>query len=219
MAVKEKPGEPGDQAGGLEFGGRYQPDGRSRQPVMLTEAERRIRRRNRRWLLLIVCPSIAIVMVAIATSGVARSNQPSGPHVSAPAGFKVVNNGYFSYVVPSSWSIDPANTDAAGDMDIAGSTGWAGEHIAFRSSAPPPGEPVPAALEAFGVTRPQPYRLSAARPARVPGAAVAYEYTATRPGGPVSAVDAWDSNSGVEMWLVVDAPAAVARRILASLRA
>lgn len=183
----------------------------------LTPAERVARRRNRRWMLVIVVPSIIVLAVALMASGRAEHNEPSGPHLSAPAGYKVQNDGYFSYAVPSQWSNDPANTDSTGDVDTAGRSGFAAEHIGYRTGPPVLGEAPPASLRAFGAPQPQPYRLTGGHPVSVKGAAVAFSYTMTRPGFSATVIDAWTTKTYVEMWLVVHAPADVTNQILATL--
>lgn len=191
---------------------------RSWRHLPLTGAERQARKRNRRSLLLIFWPSVLLLVGALVASGIAASNAPSGPQIKVPAGYKAVNDSYFTYAVPSSWSNNPTYTDAAGDVDTSGASGWAGEHIGYRFNPPAAGEAPPASLEAFGVPRPAPITLS--RPTRisVKGAAVAYSYEVTRPGGfRAVAVDAWDAKHGVELWLLVDASPAVTATIVGSL--
>lgn len=200
-----------EQPGALE-----RPRGRG---LDLSPEERVARRRNRRWMLGIAVPTIAVLILALLASARAEKNQPSGPAISAPAGYRVHRDGYFSYVVPSGWTENLEFTDSAGDVDTSGPDGWAGEHIGYRSGPPVIGEAQPVSLRAFGISKPQPYHLGGGHPISVPGADVAFAYTMTRPGFQADVVDAWSSRSGVEIWLVVHAPAAVSTRILGSLAA
>lgn len=191
----------------------------SRRGLVLSPAEKAARRHNRRWMLGIAVPSIAVLLTALIASGVAESNQPNGPSITAPAGYQVHRDGYFSYVVPAGWTNNPTFTDSTGDVDTSGPTGWAAEHIGYRSGPPVPGEPRPSSLQAFGMPSPQAYQLSAARPVTVKGASVAYSYRMSRPGFEAAVIDAWSSRSAVEIWLVVHAPTAVTDRIVGSLSA
>lgn len=185
----------------------------------LTPAEMAARRRNRRWLLGIAVPSVAVLALALVTSGKAAENQPSGPAITAPGGYKVHRDGYYSYVVPAGWAQNAEFTDSTGDVDTSGPDGWAAEHIGYRAGPPVIDEPQPPSLRAFGISQPQPYRLSGGHPIAVPGASAAFAYIMTRPGFSANVVDAWSDRSGVEIWLVIHAPAAVTTRILGSLSA
>lgn len=186
----------------------------------LTPVERVARRQNRRWMLTLTVGSIIILGAALIASGVASSNQPTGPKLTAPPGYKVVNDSYFAYVVPDSWANNPAFTDQAGDVDTSGPSGWAGENISyFKTATPTLGETnQPRALQAFGMPRPEPYTLSNGRALTVKGASGAYEYDVTRPGGfHAVAVDAWSDSTDVELWLMVYAPPDVTAQVLSSL--
>jgi hypothetical protein len=188
--------------------------------LVLTPGEIVARKRNRRWLLIIAISSIVVLVAALIASGVANSNTPSGPKVVAPTGYQAVHDGYFSYVVPSGWSTNQAFTDSAGDVDRSGSTGWTGEHIGYRTTAPALYEPQPASLAAFGMSRAEPYTLTGGRPIQIPGASTAFSYDMTRPGGfHAPAVNAWNDRYGVELWLVIDASPEVTAQILNHLTA
>ena len=82
-----------------------------------------------------------------------------------------------------SWSQSSAYTDDVGDLDNSGPSGWAAEHVGARASPPMPGETPPSSFATFGEPQPSPYHLGPATPTQVKGAAVAYRYTLTRPGG------------------------------------
>ena len=186
----------------------------------LTPEEVEARRRNRRWMLGIAVPSVAVLVAALVATGVAQHNEPTAPEVPVPAGYTHHNDGYYSYGVPKSWSDNPANTDSVGDVESSGPGGFAGEHIGYRTGPPVIGEAQPASLQAFGQPRAEPYTLSGGHPVSVPGAAAAIEYDVTRPGGyTATAVDAWSAHTGVELWLMVHAPADVTATLLTTLRA
>lgn len=206
---------------GHELGRRPAPgiDVRRERGLDLTPEEVAARRSNRRWMLGIAVPSVAVLVAALVATGVAAHNEPTAPHAAPPAGYRSVNDGYFSYAVPDAWSQNPAYTDAAGDVETSGASGWVGEHIAYRATAPVPGESRPASLDAFGLPRPEPYTLGPARPLSVSGATTAFVYDVTRPGGyRATAVDAWSARTGVEIWMLIHAPAAVTAEVLATLR-
>ena len=178
------------------------------------------RKRNRRWMLGLAVSSIVVLVLALIASGVAQSNQPKGPHLTPPPGYKVVTDGYFGYVVPKSWTTSQEYSDNVGDIDTTGTSGWAGEHVAYRLDAPVSGEVPPVSLQAFGLPRPKSFQLTGGHPTTVIGAATAYAYTMTRPGGFVaSVVDAWDARAGIEIWLVVKASPTVTDQVMSSLRA
>ena len=198
-----------DKPGGLE---RPRPRG-----LELSPEEKIARRHNRRWLLGIAVPTIIVLVLALLASGKAEKNQPNGPSISAPAGYQVHRDGYFSYVVPAGWTDNIQFTDSTGDVDTSGSDGWAAEHIGYRTGPPVIGEAQPASLRAFGISQPQPYQLIGGHPVAVPGADVAFAYTMVRPGFRADVVDAWSSRSSVEIWLVIHASDAVSARIIGSL--
>jgi hypothetical protein len=186
----------------------------------LTPEEVAARRSNRRWMLALAVSSIIILALALVATGVFVSNEPSGPKVAVPPGYRAVNDGYFSYTVPSTWANNPANTDQAGDVDTSGPSGFAGEHIDYRRTAPPLGAAPPLALRAFGVSRPTPFDLTGARLITVPGTTAAFRYVATRTGGfRATVVNAYDNRAGVELWLMIQAPPDVTEQILSSLQA
>lgn len=168
----------------------------------------------------IVVPSVAVLAAALLTTGVAAHNAPTAPQSAAPAGYRIVNDGYYSYAVPSSWTTNQAYTDAAGDVETSGASGWVGEHIAYRTGPPVIGESRPASLEAFGMPQPTPYQLTAGHPVQLPGTTTAFEYTVTRPGGfQATAIDAWSVHSGVEIWLFVHGPPQAVADLLTTFRA
>jgi len=176
-------------------------------------------RRNRRWMLLVLAPALVIGVAALVVT-LAVSSSGSSVHPSnVPAGYQAVSDGYFGYAVPSSWSQSSAYTDDVGDLDTAGQSGWVAEHLGARQTPPVAGEAPPKSLAAFGEPQPAPYHLGPATPTRVNGAAVAFRYTMTRPGGfEATAIDAWQSSSGAEIWLLVRADPATTAAVLSSLR-
>jgi hypothetical protein len=186
----------------------------------LTPAEHQAVRRNRRWMLAFFVPSVALLVLALIASAVAESNQPRGPKAVAPPGYKAVRDSYYSYAVPAGWSTNGIYTDQTGDVDTSGPSGWAGEHIGYRAAPPVLGEAPPVSVEAFGVAQPAPYTIAGGHAVRVPGAAAAFEYTFSRADGfRAVAVDVWSARTGVELWLVVHAPAGETGVILSSLTA
>lgn len=165
-------------------------------------------------------PSLIVLVLALVATAVASSNEPSGPAQSAPPGYQTQNDGHFSYFVPKSWSNNPEFTDAAGDVETSGPSGFVGENIAYRPDPPTLGEAQPASLRSFGVPSPQPYSLTGGHAIAVPGAPTSYQYTVTRPGGfHAVAVDSWDPTDGVELWLLTEGPPAVTTQLISSLRA
>jgi hypothetical protein len=186
----------------------------------LTPEEHRARRVNRRWLLGLAVPSVAILVLALVASGVAEHNQPSGPNIPVPAGFQAVRDGYFTYAVPRSWPNSPVYSDNAGDLVNAGTTGWAGQHIGFLKSPPALGATPPAPLSAFEVPGPEQFQLTGGHAVTVKGAQVAWRYIAIRAGGfQATVVDAYDAKAAVEIWLMVAADPTLTDQIVSSLAA
>jgi hypothetical protein len=184
----------------------------------LTPWEQAIRRKNRRWMMVVAVPAVLVGTVALVATLLASSGGTTVRPRVVPVGYRAVSDGYFGYAVPTAWSQSNAYTDDVGDLDNQGPTGWAAEHLGARSSPPPAGEAAPASFATFGESRPVPYRLGPASPVRVKGAAVAYRYTLTRPGGfQAVAVDAWQATSGAEIWLLVHADPATTSAVVASL--
>jgi hypothetical protein len=190
-----------------------------RRAVELSPAEQATQRRNRRLLTLVLVPSVLVGVVALIAALMASKSGPSVRPLHVPPGFHAVSDGYFAYAVPSSWSQSIAYSDDVGDLDTQGATGWAAEHVGARAHPPTPGETPPSSFAAFGEPRPTPYQIGRATPVSVAGASVAYRYLVTRPGGfHATAIDAWQRNTGAELWLLVDADPSTTSAILASLR-
>lgn len=204
-----------DRPGGLAV------DRHRERGLDLTPEELVARRKNRRLLLGLVVPSIVVLGLALIATAFFWNNEPGGPKISAPAGYKSVSDGYVAYAVPQSWANNPAFSDDAGDTDTSGPSGFAGENRAYRSTppVPAPGENPPASLQAFGMPRAESFDLTDGHPVTVPGATTSFAYTATRPGGfHATVIDTWSSRTGVEVWLMVQAPAQVTDQIVSSLR-
>jgi hypothetical protein len=186
----------------------------------LTEAERITARRNRRWMGLVLFPSIIVGVIALITVLAASSSSPKVHPRDLPAGYHSVSDGYFAYAVPNSWSENQAYSDDVGDLDTSGPSGWVAEHVDARATAPLAGETPPKVLQDFGVPKPTPFELGSPQPTTVPGTAVAYRYEMTRPGGfQATVLDTWQNQSGAEVWMVVDADPSITATILASLKA
>jgi hypothetical protein len=186
----------------------------------LTPEERRARRINRRWLVGLAVPSILILLLALIASAVAEHNQPSGPNIPLPAGYQAIRDGYFTYAVPKAWPNSALYSDNAGDLVNTGPGGWAGQHVDFSRNSPTLGETPPTPLQAFGMPGPEPFQLTGGHATTVKGAAVAWAYLATRPGGfRATVIDAYDAAAAVEIWLMVVAPPGVAGQIVSSLAA
>ena len=185
-----------------------------------TPEEIQARRSNRRWLVGLAILGIGILAAALAATAVANSNEPSGPRQVPPTGYQTVNDGYFSYVVPKTWTNNGSFTDGTGDVENSGPTGFAAQHIALVKDPPTLGETPPVSLQALGTAHPEPFTLSDGHPVQVKGASIAFAYTATRPDGfKASVIDAYDYRAAVELWLVVSSPADVTATVLNSLEA
>jgi hypothetical protein len=196
-------------SGGLE---------RRRRGGELTAAERAVRRKNRRWMTVIAVPALILGAGALVAALLADSGGSSVHPVTVPPGFRAISDGYFAYAVPATWSQSSAYTDDVGDLDTQGASGWVAEHLAGRISPPGPNEAAPAVFATFGEPRPVPYQLGPATLLQVKGAAVAYRYPVTRPDGfRAVAVDAWQSRSGAEIWLLVHTDTGTTNSVISSL--
>jgi hypothetical protein len=192
-------------------GGALEP----RRNAELTPAEKAVRRRNRQWFLVVAIPAVVLGVAALIAAIVADQSVPSVRPLSVPFGYKAISDGVFAYAVPSSWSTNNLYSDDVGDLDTSGSSGWVAEHVDARASPPIEGEAAPKAFRDFGVDAPSPFHIGAAQPVRVPGTTIAFRYQITRPGGfRATAIDAWQSSSGAEIWLLVDAPQGTTAKIL-----
>lgn len=192
---------------------------RRSRSLELTPAEIEASRKNRRWLLWVALPTLIVgAIAAIVSFAVANGGHQVGPR-TVPTGYQAVKDGYFAYSVPKGWTTNSLFSDYSGDLYYGGTGGWAAENLAGRPTAAIPGESQPASLKSFGENTPTPYHLSPAQKIVVPGAAVGYRYTATRPGGfSAVVIDVWQS-SGAELWLMIHSTPAITTEIVKSLNA
>jgi hypothetical protein len=216
---------PPRRPGGIEApppGGSGRSGGRleRRRPGELTVAELAVRRRNRRWLVLLTIPAVILGVAALGAALLDSGSSPGVSPLSVPGGYKAVSDGVFAYAVPSSWSTSDEYSDDAGDLDTVGASGWAAEHADTRDTAPVAGETPPASFADFGQSRPTPYRLSSGQPTHLGSATVAYRYQITRPDGfRGTAIDAWQARSKSEVWLLIQASPATTAAILSTFTA
>ena len=190
-----------------------------RRAAELTPAERRVRRRNRKLMAWVAVPGLLLGAAALAASLAAGGGPPAPRPLSVPPGYQAVNDGVFAYAVPRAWSKNIAYSDDTGDLAYSGADGWAGEYLGAKASAPAAGEAPPASFAVFGQTRATPYTMGPAVPVTVAGATAAYRYEVTRPGGFTAvAIDAWQSSSGAQIWLLVHATPEVTSTIVSTLR-
>lgn len=190
-----------------------------RTQAELTPAQRAQLKRNRRLLLSIAIPAVFLGIGALVAAILADSGTPRPHPLFVPAGYHAVGDGVFSYAVPNSWSKNDAYSDDAGDLETSGQTGFVGDHLTARATAPLPGEAAPQVFQSFGQGQPTAFAVSAPTETRVAGATTAYRYTISRPGGfSATAIDAWESSNGAELWLLVDASPQVTDQLVATLK-
>jgi hypothetical protein len=176
------------------------------------------RRRNRRWMVLMLLTPVcfgAIAALTLLTRG------PTEPVVKpiVPSGYRAISDPYFGYAIPAAWKVNTTYSDVNGDLFYQGQNGWAAESLTVRAQAPQPGEPMPAATASFAAPQPTPFTLGPAQVAHVPGTTVAYRYTATRLGGAqATVIDTWQEASQTEIWLIIAAPSNVTTTIVDSLK-
>jgi hypothetical protein len=185
----------------------------------LTPQEMAIARQNRRWLKVLAFPTLIIGTVGVLLSLYASSRGPTVTPAADPTGYQTVQDGYFAYAIPKAWSTNSLFSDYAGDLFNGGRGGWAAESLSTRIAPIIPGEVQPAAFRSFGQSVPTAYQIGPAQAVSVTDATTAYRYVVTRPGGfKAVAIDAWESHTGAELWLLVDASPSVTDQILATLR-
>ena len=190
-----------------------------RRSPELTPYERAVRRKNRRWMAAIAIPALVLGVVALIASLELGSSGSSVRPATVPPGYRAVSDTYFAYAVPASWSQNNAYTDDVGDLDTSGPSGWVAEHLAGRTSPPTVGEAPPSSFAAFGEAQSTPYQMSGATPVTVKGASVAYRYTLSRPAGfQAVAIDAWQANTGAELWFLVHADPSTTAAVIGSLK-
>lgn len=193
-------------SGALERGGR--------------PPQRVVARRNRRWLLLFLMTPICLGIAVAFAFGVAGQPEPQIPPRSVPPGYRAISDAYYGYAVPASYRLNPNWTDANGSWFYGSSRSFVAETMLVTSHSPGPSTPLPPALAADGETRsPVRWRVVDRRRTTVPHATFAYEVELTRPGGRRAvAIDTWLRDSSTQMWLLVQAPPAVTRTVVGSLR-
>lgn len=177
------------------------------------------RRRNRRWLVLLMLTPVVMSVLAVLAFTTKGPPEPSVRPRSIPAGYKAISDAYFGYAIPSAWSENPVFSDANGDTFYQGRGGWVGENVRIRTGRPAPGTDVPPQLATFGQGQPVPYQLGEARPLTIPGIAAAWVYDVHRANGfQATAIEVWEDSSQTEMWLLIDAGPRIAPVIAASLQ-
>ncbi|MGI8753376.1 MAG: hypothetical protein ACR2MN_13875 [Acidimicrobiales bacterium] len=195
----------------LDAASRPGTDGRPAPPAS--------RRRNRRWLVLLMLTPVIMTILAVLAFTTKGPPEPSVKPRSVPAGYKAISDAYFGYAIPSAWRESPGYTDANGDFFYQGRSGWIGENVRIRAARPVPGTDAPPQLATFGQSRSVPYQLSAARQVTVPGVAAAWVYDVDRPSGfHATAVEVWQGSSQTEMWLLINAGPGISPVIAASLQ-
>jgi len=97
-----------------------------RSHYQLTAVERATRRRNRRWLVAILLPSLVVGTAALVVVLAVSSSRSGVQPLSVPTGYRAVTDGYFAYAIPKGWTQNDAYTDDVGDLDHQGTSGWAG---------------------------------------------------------------------------------------------
>lgn len=177
-------------------------------------------RRTRLWLLLFLLTPVCLAVVVAFAFGIAGPPEPVVHPVSVPSGYRAISDAYYGYAVPTSYRQNPAWTDANGDYFYGTPAhGWVAETLLVRHHPPTARTAPPTTFRFDGEVRSTPFRLSGGHPIRVARTSFAWAVEVTRPGGwHALAVDTWLQDSSTQMWLLVKAPPAVTRAVVASLR-
>jgi len=177
-------------------------------------------RRTRSWMLLFLLTPVCLAVVVWISVGSGGPVEPVVHPVTTPPGYRAITDAYYGYAVPRGYRPNGTWTDANGDF-LYGTPahGWVAETMLITKRRPAATTAPPASFEAFGERKPTPFRVSGGHPVRVADTTFAYEVDITRPGGwHAVAVDTWLRDSSTQMWLLVHAPPAVTRTVVASLR-
>ncbi len=138
---------------------------------------------------------------------------------STPTGYRAITDAYFGYVVPSGFKQNTTWTDQNGDFFYGTPSAYVAETLLSPKHGPTAGSAPPPPFQAFGVPKPTPFSARGVHGVTVPGTHGAWQEQISRPGGFVAtAVDAWEPATSSQIWLLVHAPPAVVRTVLASLK-
>lgn len=175
-------------------------------------------RRTRLWMLLLLLTPVCLAVISLLTYA-ASNPEPVVHPTSTPQGWQAITDAYFGYAVPASYSQNAGWTDTDADYFYGNPAAFVAETLVVAKTSPTAATRPPASFKDFAEQSPVPYSLSGGHPLSVPGTNFGWEATVTRPGGfRATAVDAWESGTQTEIWLLIRAPAAVTRQVVASLQ-
>jgi hypothetical protein len=171
-------------------------------------------------MLLFLLTPLCFAVVWWVSLGTHGPREPVVHPVATPPGYRQVADVYYGYAVPRSYRLDGAYSDANGDFFYGSPRhGWVAETMLITKHSPSPATPPPPTFRGFGLSRLRPFSVSDGHRVTVPDTTFAYEVNVSRPGGwHAVALDTWLRDSSTQMWLLVKAPPAVTRTVIASLR-
>jgi hypothetical protein len=174
-------------------------------------------RRTRRWMLLLLLTPLCLFGISVLAFGTSGPPEPVVHPRSTPPGYQAVTDSYFGYAVPKGYTQSTTWTDQNGDFLYGGPRAFVAETEIILNHSPSAASPPPPAFRSFGEPTLVSYQSGPAHRITVPGTRVAFEEQITRPGGWVAtAIDAWERDTTTQVWLLIRAPAAVSRLVIAS---
>lgn len=182
--------------------------------VRLDEPTAADRRRNRRWLVLLLLTPVCLGVVVYAALGTKAAPYPEVKPLQ-PAGWQVETNPYVGLSIPPRWQLNTAFSDQNGDSYWAGTGGVVAESVSVTNVAPTATRKLP---EIIGVFLRTGYQVTGVTPITLTNATVAWRYQfALANGQRAVGVHAWVKDNQTEVWFVVTPPNATTDHVLSTL--
>jgi hypothetical protein len=170
-------------------------------------------------MLLLLLTPVCLAGISLLTFATDGPSEPTVHPRAVPSGYYAVTDADFGYSLPNAYQQNTSWTDQNGDFLYGNAKAFVAETLLVVNQRPTAQSRPPSSLESFGEPAPVPYTLRAGHSIDVPGTSYAFEATMTRPGGYQAVIiDAWESSSSTQMWLMLHSPATVTRTVIASLQ-
>jgi hypothetical protein len=180
---------------------------------------RRRVRKVRIWMTLLLLTPVCLALISLLAFGTSGPPEPVIHPRSTPHGYQAITDADFGYAIPSGYQQNTTWTDQNADFLYGSSGAFVAETLASPDHPPTASSPPPLSFSSFGEPRLVPFTAHGMHAVTVPGTRQAWEEQITRPGGWIAtAVDAWEADTSTQIWLLVHAPAGIARTVVASLQ-